>query len=211
MKTEERQQPSSTSKKLPAVSSEAADVVEKSVVVPETIRYVAPAKLPPHSRAAAAQRLNDIPLPPERGVHYDVEHLQVHPTGWRTKRHLKRKNLHSTSLRQAAFERFGTRWALMPMAMVTLVVIVVLSTVLVALSAVLGATNQHYGQQVTTLPDILPKDNLKAYDVHGTLLYQVTNQGLQTTVPLGKISPNLQNAEIAIEDQNFMKNSGYDI
>jgi membrane peptidoglycan carboxypeptidase len=211
MQTEERQQPSSASTKPPAISLEATGAVQESTNQQENIRYVAPAKLPPHSRAAAAQRLNDTPLPPERGVYYDVAHRQVHPTGWRTKRHLKRKNLHNTNLRQIAVERFGIRWALLPMALGTLIVILVLSTVLVALSTLLGATNQHYGQQVTTLPDILPKDNLKAYDIHGTLLYQMTSQGLQTTVPLSKISPHLQHAEVAIEDQNFWKNSGYDI
>src|SRR5256885_2790591 len=37
------------------------------------------------------------------------------------------------------------------------------------------------------------------------------DQGMQTTVPLNKISRNLANAEIAIEDQYFWSNPGYDI
>jgi len=81
----------------------------------------------------------------------------------------------------------------------------------VAFSAVVMATQQHYQQQVTTLADILPKDNLKMYDKHGTMIYQMTDQGLQTTVPLKDISPNLIHAEIAMEDQYFWTNPGYDI
>jgi membrane peptidoglycan carboxypeptidase len=76
---------------------------------------------------------------------------------------------------------------------------------------VVMATQQHYQQQVTTLADSLPKDNLKMYDKHGTMIYQMTDQGLQTTVPLKDISPNLIHAEIAMEDQYFWTNPGYDI
>lgn len=52
-----------------------------------------PAKMPVHSRAAAAQRLNDLPEKPARGVYYEVPHRRPYPTGWRTKRHIKRKLL----------------------------------------------------------------------------------------------------------------------
>ncbi len=79
------------------------------------------------------------------------------------------------------------------------------------LAGAFTATQQRYGQQVTTLADILPGDSLKMYDVHGTLIYQMLDQGLQTTVPLSQISPNLAHAEIAIEDQYFWTNPGYDV
>jgi penicillin-binding protein 1A len=49
------------------------------------------------------------------------------------------------------------------------------------------------------------------YDMHGTLIYQMVDQGLQTSLPLSKISPYLMHAEIAIEDQYFWTNPGYDI
>src|SRR6266853_5768832 len=39
----------------------------------------------------------------------------------------------------------------------------------------------------------------------------MVDQGLQTTVPLSQISPNLVYAEIATEDQYFWSNPGYDI
>ena len=169
------------------------------------------AQLPVHSRAAAAQRLNTLPERPERGAYYAVPHNQPNPTGWRMKRHIKRKNLRNSNLRYAAVDNVGTKWAMLPLAFGSLIVLVVLASVLVTLTAVIGATQQRYQQQVTTLYDILPKDSLKMYDMHGTMLYQAIDQGLQTTVPLAKISPNLAHAEIAIEDQYFYTNPGYDI
>ncbi len=169
------------------------------------------AQLPVHSRAAAAQRLNALPQPPERGTYYAVPHKQPNPTGWRTKRHIKRKNLRNSNLRYAAVDNMGTKWAMLPLALGSLIVIVVFASVLVTITAVVGATQQRYDQQVTTLYDVLPKDSLKLYDSHGTLLYQAIDQGLQTTVPLAQVSPNLAHAEIAIEDQYFYTNPGYDI
>ncbi len=169
------------------------------------------AQLPVHSRAAAAQRLNEQPERPERGVYYAVPHRQLKPVGWRTKRHIKRKNLRQSNLRYAAVDDMSTKWAMLPLAFGALIVIVVLASVLVTLTSVIGATQQRYEQQVTTLYDVLPKDSMKMYDLHGTTLYQSTDQGLQTTVPLAKISPYLAHAEIAIEDQYFYSNPGYDI
>ena len=60
------------------------------------------ATLPSYTRAAAAQRLNDLPEKPERGVYYDVPHRRPNPTGWRTKRHIKRKLLSHSNKRYAA-------------------------------------------------------------------------------------------------------------
>ncbi len=97
------------------------------------------------------------------------------------------------------------------MAFGTMIVFLIAMTFLVTLSTLATSTEQRYSQQITTLQDILPKDSLKVYDQQGNLLYQAVDQGLQTTVALEKISPNLVHAEIAIEDQNFWSNSGYDI
>jgi hypothetical protein len=68
-----------------------------------------PAKLPPHSRAAAAQRLNDVPEHTPRGTFYEVPHLFLNPPGWRTKRHIRRKNLRSTNEQVATVDRFSRR------------------------------------------------------------------------------------------------------
>ena len=170
-----------------------------------------PAKLPIHSRAAAAQRLDAHPERNIHGTYYPVPHRNLHPTGWRMKRHLKRKSLRRSNQQYAAIDRIGTQWSMLPLAFSSLIVIVVLAGLLIALTAVVEATQMHYQQQVITLADILPKDNLKMYDKHGTMIYQMTDQGIQTTVPLSSISRNLVNAEVAIEDQYFWSNPGVDI
>jgi membrane peptidoglycan carboxypeptidase len=170
-----------------------------------------PAKLPVHSRAAAAQRLNDAPQQIERGAYYAVPHRQYKPTGWRTKRYIKRKNLRRINRQYAAIDRIGTQGTMLPMAMGALVIMIVLASVLVTLTAVVEATQLRYQEDVPTLADILPGDSLKMYDMHGAMIYQMVDQGLQTTVPLSQISPNLVHAEIATEDQYFWSNPGYDI
>src|SRR5205823_1088 len=138
-------------------------------------------------------------------------HRNFNPRGWRTRRHLKRKNLRRSNQQYAAAERMGTQWSMLPLAFASLAVIVILASVLVTFTAAVMATQQRYQQQVVTLADILPKDNLKMYDKHGMLIYQMADQGLQTTVPLSQISSNLIHAEIAMEDQYFWSNPGFDI
>ncbi len=170
-----------------------------------------PAKLPAHSRAAAAQRLNDEPQQIKRGAYYPVPHKQYKPTGWRTKRYIKRKNLRRSNQQYAITDRIGTRGTMLPMALGALAIMIVLAGVLVTLTAVVEATQLRYQQNVTTLADILPGDSLKIYDMYGTLLYQMVDQGMQTTVPFSQISPNLVHAQIATEDQYFWSNPGYDI
>ena len=170
-----------------------------------------PATMPEHSRAAAAQRLSDMPLPPTRGVHYMAPQRSRHMPGWRTRRYLLRKNLRRSNLHVAAMERVGTQLTLLPMAFIALIIFLVMSSILVGAMGLINATQERFGADVVTLQDIIPKDNLKMYDDHGALMYQMVNDGLQTTVPLSQISQNLVNAEVAIEDQNFWKNAGFDI
>lgn len=170
-----------------------------------------PATLPEYSRAAAAQRLNDMPLPPTRGVHYMAPQRRTHMVGWRTRRYLLRKNLRRSNLRAAAMDRLGTQLTLMPMAIIALIIFLVMSGILVGAMGLINATQERFGSDVVTLEDILPKDNLKMYDDKGNFLYQMVNDGLQTSVPLSQISSNLINAEIAIEDQNYWRNAGFDI
>lgn len=170
-----------------------------------------PARLPEDSRAAAAQRLSDRPLPATRGVHYMAPYRRLHKTGWRTRRYLMRKYLRRSNLRAAAIERRGTQLTLLPMALMALAILFVMSGVLVGAIAMVNATQERFGSSVVTLTDILPGDNLKMYDDRGTLFYQMLKDGLQTTVPLSQISRYLINAEVAIEDQNFWKNAGFDI
>lgn len=170
-----------------------------------------PAKLPAHSRAAAAQRLGDLPGNRIRGVYYAVPHRQIQPTGWRTRRYIKRRALQRSNQHVAAIERIGTQVTMLPMALCALAIMVALTGLLVTLTAAVEATQLRYQQDVVTLADILPGDSLKMYDEHNTLIYQMADQGLQTTVALNQISPYLINAEIATEDQNFWNDPGYDI
>jgi membrane peptidoglycan carboxypeptidase len=169
-----------------------------------------PAKLPAYSRAAEAQRLNDLPGQPIRGAYYPVPHRLYQPTGWRTRRYLKRKNLHRSNLRFAAIDRIGTQ-SMLPMALGALAMLIALTGLLFTLTAVVEATQMRYQQNVLTLADLLPGDSLKMYDMHGTMIYQMVDQGLQTSVSLNQISPDLVNAEVATEDQNFWHDPGFDI
>src|SRR6266700_2861712 len=134
----------------------ASDSEERQIA----LKTIVPATLPPSSRAAAAQRLNDRPLNNIRGVYYPVPHTNANPDGWRTKRHLKRKKLRFNNLQTLAVERLGTWGAMLPMASIALVCIVILSGILVTFSAVVAATQERYGHQILTLQDILPKDSL---------------------------------------------------
>jgi penicillin-binding protein 1A len=122
-----------------------------------------------------------------------------------------RKHLRRSNLRAAAIDRQGTQLTLLPMALIALAILFVMSGVLVGAIAMVNATQERFGSDVVTLTDILPGDNLKMYDDRGTLFYQLAKDGLQTTVPLSQISRHLIDAEVAIEDQNFWKNAGFDI
>lgn len=170
-----------------------------------------PAVLPPTSRAAAAQRLNALPEKPMRGTYYPVPHHKTQPTGWRTRRYIKRRHLRRSIEQYAAVDRIGTQFTMLPMALIALLIMVLVAGLMVGVTAAVEATQQRYAQQVTTLQDILPQDSLKMYDEHGTLIYQMVDQGLQTTVPLSQISQNLINAEVATEDQYFWSDPGVDI
>lgn len=51
----------------------------------------------------------------------------------------------------------------------------------------------------------------KIYDRNGTLLHQIYSQQNRTIIPLSQIPEDLQEATIAIEDQNFYHHPGFDI
>jgi Membrane carboxypeptidase (penicillin-binding protein) len=169
-----------------------------------------PAKLPIHSQAALAQRLNDIAPPPEPGLSYPMAHNPQHPRGWHRRRHMKRQRLRAAMRSLYVTERTGTR-TLLPLAFIYMLILMVIVVVSVSVIGFINATHEKYGNASTTLEDILPRDNLKIYDARGNIIYQMADQGFQTSLPLSKVSPHLVHAEIAIEDQNFYKNAGYDI
>ncbi len=184
-------------------------IKEKQQVLPnDTDR---PAKLPEPDQIAVRQQSGNLPQQPARGFYYEAPHQRTYSKGWRTRRHFKRKYLRRSNEHYAKIERIGTQITMLPIATGMLVIMLVLASMFVSLTAVVEATHERYQQEVTTLADILPKDSLKMYDEHGTLIYQMLNQGMQTTVPLSQISQNLINAEVAIEDQYFWTDPGIDI
>ena len=170
-----------------------------------------PAHLPERSQAAHAQRLGDHPQKASSGVWYDVPLHSQHPRGWHVRQHFKRRGLRRSGQDYTIAERNRFWRVVLPAAFIVLAVAVELASSLVAYTAWAQVVNKRYYQQVVTLQDILPKDNLKMYDEHGRLIYQMVSQGLQTSEPLSKISPNLANAEVAMEDKTFWTNPGIDI
>ena len=170
-----------------------------------------PAKLTLQSHAAVTQRLIDRPFPAPHGFYYDVPHRPLHSRGWHLRRHLKRKRLRRSYQRYAATDRLGTRWSMLPMAFVILALVVAVGSLLVGYTGFTEAVGLRYQGAITTLADILPKDSLRMYDAHGTPIYEAVDQGLQVSEPFNAISPNLVQAEIAIEDHSFWTNPGYDI
>ena len=66
---------------------------------------------------------------------------------------------------------------------------------------------------LTSLSQIRVDQSVKIYDRTGqVLLYSLSNNDVQrTVVPLSEVSPNIQDAIIAIEDPNFYQNDGIDI
>ncbi len=169
------------------------------------------AKLPKRSQAAAAQRLGDVPYKVSPGVSYEASHHRLHDSKWRLKRHWKRKNLRSSRSRDAVHEYKAVKRVMLPIGISIIIVAVLTASVWTYVNYSIKDTNSHYQAKITTLADILPKDNLKMYDASGHLLYQAVDNGVQTSEPLDKIAQNLQNAEIDIEDQYFWQNDGYDI
>lgn len=145
-----------------------------------------------------------------QGVVYSGPSTHHHPPGWHLKRHMRRKSLRQKILRNLAFER-GMARTLFHLSIVMLIIITIFMTGFVAVMSFFDATQQRFGSDAFSLEDILPGDSLRAYDMHGRLIYETIDQGMQVSVPLTHISQNLINAEIAIEDQNFWKNPGYDV
>ena len=170
-----------------------------------------PARLSPHSRAAAAQRLDERPLPGPPGYYYSAAHQSQRPGGWHLRQHLKRKKLHRSSQQYAITDHIGTRWSLLPVAFGILALAIIAGSFLVGYTSFSAAVDTRYQAKVVTLAEILPADSLRMYDEHGTQIYEAVDQGLQISEPLDKISSNLAHAEIAIEDQYFWSNPGYDI
>lgn len=133
------------------------------------------------------------------------------PKGNHVKSHFRRKSLRRTNKRLEGLGWRRRRWLIISGVIIILIALIVTTGSIIGAASIVQKTRTQYQQQITTLADVLPKDNLKMYDEHGTLIYQNVDQGLQTSVPLSHISINLVNAEVATEDASFWSNPGFDI
>ena len=133
---------------------------------------------------------------------------------WRRKkvlRHLSRKFIHRTHREERRKQK--RLWLTIACSLLSLLIIffsLATAGYFVA-NRFITTTQAKYEQQVLTLADLLPLDNLKMYDSKGVIIGQMTDQGLHTTVQLNSVSPWLQEATIATEDRNFWTNPGVDV
>jgi 1A family penicillin-binding protein len=144
-------------------------------------------------------------VPPKR-------HTDAHNRWQRRKmlRHYSRKHMRHA---RASERRRRSRFWLSIISTIVFLLIVLSSLVSVGLSAAYSfyhETQQEYGQQVLTLQDLLPLDNMKVYDSKGILIGQLTSQGLHTSVTFNQIASTLTQATVATEDKNFWTNEGID-
>lgn len=126
-------------------------------------------------------------------------------------RHLSRKHLRTAR----ANERISTRRLWINIASSLLALLLFLLS-LVGTGAYIGykfvnSTQQTYGNNLLTLRDLLPLDNLKIFDSKGLLIGQLTDNGIHTTVKFDQMAPDIINATVAAEDKDFWNNSGVDL
>ncbi len=126
-------------------------------------------------------------------------------------RHLVRKHIRQT---REDGERSSKRlWVTLISTAVALVVILVSVTAGGALFAYkfVNDTQSAYADRINGLRSLLPRDNLKMYDMNGNLVGQMMQSGLHTTVTYKQIAPDLFNATVATEDKDFWTNPGLDL
>ncbi len=122
------------------------------------------------------------------------------------RRHWKRRNLLAHRRRAERQERRVGIALIASVAIPSGLVLLLLT----ALAGVGLAFYMYAYPALANLANELPKDSLKVYDHSGKLVYELANQGSQTTISLDQISLNAINATIAIEDKDFWQNQGVD-
>ncbi len=179
---------------LPAViepKETALEVVseERALIVPETPERAVRVVLPPGPPAPGA------PLPGRPYTRAQV-----------LRRHWKRERLHASTLRLHRQQRrvrngmFAS--ILVPSALAMMVIL--------SLAGIALLYYSYEQTEVTNLQAELPKDSLKVYDSQGNLLYELGDDGYQTTISLNQVSPDLINATTSIEDKDYWDNQGVD-
>jgi len=162
---------------------------ERALILPETPERAVRPVVPPGLPAVGA------PLP---GRPYS--RAQV------LRRHWKRERLH-TSTRRYRRQQRRVGIGLFASVLIPSALALVVALSLAGVALLYYAYEQ---AQVAALASELPKDSLKVYDAQGNLIYELGDQGLQTTVMLDQISLDTINATTAIEDKDFWQNQGVD-
>jgi membrane peptidoglycan carboxypeptidase len=126
-------------------------------------------------------------------------------------RHLSRKHIRMD--RSGQQQTSGRIWIMITSIVLSFLIVFLSLSAIASYIALrfLSDTQQKYTAQIASLHDLLPHDNLKMFDSRGIFLGQLADGGIHTSVTLDQVSPDLQNATIAIEDKNFRSNAGIDI
>ncbi len=161
---------------------------------------------PPDGTEQNPDRLPPIrhPLPAKSYPLYSNKRITKHQA---VLRHRWRRNNLRRSQRQMAHQQRRLAIASVLSTLIPLLLLVVV------LGGMLSLALLYYTAQQSALANIrafLPDDSLKIYDSQGTLIYELTDHGSQTTVPLHQISQHVIHATIAIEDKDFWTNQGVD-
>ncbi len=162
---------------------------DRALVAPETTERSVQKVIPPGPPAVGA------PLPGRPYTRAQV-----------LRRHWKRGRLHATTQRYHRQQRrvgIGMFASIMVPGALALMIMVSLAGIALLYYAYEAA-------QVDNLAAELPKDSLKVYDSNGTLIYELGDQGFQTTITLNEVSLDAINATTAIEDKDFWQNQGVD-
>jgi membrane peptidoglycan carboxypeptidase len=112
--------------------------------------------------------------------------------------------------KQRSVERFWITLLSTTVALVIIFLTTISGTALVTYRFYLS-TQKQYIPQVLTLRSLIPRDNLRMYDMHGILIGQLTDEGLHTSVTYDQIAPYMIDATVSTEDKGFWTNSGLDI
>jgi membrane peptidoglycan carboxypeptidase len=92
-------------------------------------------------------------------------------------------------------------------------VVVPLLLTVVVVSGLLAAAWLYYVSHESALENIasaVPGDSLKIYDAKGNLIYELADQGAQTSIKLSQVAQDVLHATVAIEDKDFWTNQGVD-
>ena len=154
------------------------------------------------SGAAVARSGALAPISQRRGVSPEEERLRS-----------RRRRRYTMYLRRATRARSASRSASLSRAIWASVIILGV-LVLTTISATLATAAAYYQSQAGAVlalsRTVASRDSIRIYDSTGVLLYQVSTNGAQHSIPLAHIPVDVINATISAEDRTFWTNYGVD-